>query len=299
MSEASLKKSCVCKRKCAPSRFLALNILIVTTIPNFIYGTAWKKEATTHLVELALASGFRAIDTANQAKHYSEALVGEALLTVAKNGISRDQLWLQSKFTSPDGQDHRLPYDPSADIATQVEQSFASSLEHLHTNYLDSYLLHGPYNNPLLGAEDFEVWKALEKIYHRGATKMIGISNVNLQQLEMLVAHAEVKPMFVQNRCYADRNWDAGVRNFCNKHGIFYQGFSLLTANPQIVRGTTVTTLAKKYHIESEQIIFRFCQQLDMIPLTGTSNEQHMKADLNISNFELLDEEIESITNLS
>ena len=173
------------------------------TIPNFIYGTAWKKEATSQLVELALKSGFKAIDTANQAKHYSETLVGEALLTIAKNGISRDQIWLQSKFTSIDGQDHRLPYNPKADIATKVEQSFASSLEHLHTDYLDSYLLHGPYNHPLLGSEDFEVWKALEKLHQSGAAKMIGISNVNLKQLEMLVASASIKPMFVQNRCYA------------------------------------------------------------------------------------------------
>lgn len=104
-------------------------------IPDFIYGTAWKKEATTDLVELALKCGFRAIDTANQAKHYSEALVGEAL---QRSKIKRGEIWLQSKFTSIDGQDHRLPYDANADIATQVAQSFASSLKHLHTDYLDS-----------------------------------------------------------------------------------------------------------------------------------------------------------------
>ena len=85
-------------------------------IPNFIYGTAWKKEATANLVELALKSGFRAIDTANQAKHYSESLVGDALINAAKNGISREQIWLQSKFTSIDGQDTRLPYNPKADL---------------------------------------------------------------------------------------------------------------------------------------------------------------------------------------
>lgn len=259
------------------------------TIPEFIYGTAWKKEATTDLVELALKSGFRAIDTANQAKHYSEALVGEALL---RSKISRDEIWLQSKFTSIDGQDHRLPYDSKADLATQVKQSFASSLEHLHTDYLDSYLLHGPYNHPLLGAEDFEVWKVLEELHKKGAAKMIGISNVNLEQIKMLVKSASIKPMFVQNRCYAKRGWDEGVRNFCLENNIYYQGFSLLTANPQIVKNPAVTEIAKKYKVESEQIIFRFCHQIGMIPLTGTSDEKHMRADLNILNFELLDKEI-------
>ena len=55
------------------------------TIPSFMYGTAWKKEATTHLVQLAVASGFTAIDTANQLIHYQEALVGDALL-IASSG---------------------------------------------------------------------------------------------------------------------------------------------------------------------------------------------------------------------
>jgi len=174
-------------------------------IPNFIYGTAWKKEATANLVELALKSGFRAIDTANQAKHYSESLVGEALINAAKNGISREQIWLQSKFTSIDGQDTRLPYNPKADLTTQVKQSFASTLEHLHTNYLDSYLLHGPCNYPLIGSEDFEIWQALEELHQTGVAKMIGISNVNIKHLEMLVAGSSIKPMFVQNRCYANK----------------------------------------------------------------------------------------------
>ncbi len=67
---------------------------MVENIPNFIYGTAWKEESSAHLVELALKSGFRAIDTANQAKHYSEALVGEALLKMAKNGIISNPIFI-------------------------------------------------------------------------------------------------------------------------------------------------------------------------------------------------------------
>ena len=107
-------------------------------IPSFMYGTAWKKEATARLVELAFDAGFRAIDTANQLIHYDEALVGRALVALEKQGIARDALFLQTKFTSVDGQDHRTPYDPSADLETQVGQSFDSSLAHLHTDYLDS-----------------------------------------------------------------------------------------------------------------------------------------------------------------
>ena len=125
------------------------------TIPSFMYGTAWKKEATTRLVQEAVAAGFTAIDTANQLIHYQEALVGEALVELAKQGTPRDRLFLQTKFTSANGQDHRTPYDPQADLTTQVRQSFDSSLNHLHADYIDSYVLHGPQYRRGLGAGDW------------------------------------------------------------------------------------------------------------------------------------------------
>ena len=202
-------------------------------IPSFMYGTAWKEEATTELVQLAVTSGFRAIDTANQLIHYQEALVGEALQTVRKEGIERDALFLQTKFTSADGQDHRTPYDASADLTTQVRQSFDSSLTHLCTEYVDSYVLHGPHQRRGLGEADWEVWAAMEGLYQSGKTKMIGISNVTAGQLALLCEQANVKPMVVQNRCFAAVGWDKEVREICQAQGIIYQGFSLLTANRQ------------------------------------------------------------------
>ena len=123
-------------------------------LPSFMYGTAWKKEATAGLVVQAVEAGFRAIDTANQLIHYDEARVGEALLQLAQQGIGRDQLFLQTKFTSVNGQDHRTPYDPTTSLTSQVQQSFESSLQHLHTDHLDSYVLHGPYSRRGLGKED-------------------------------------------------------------------------------------------------------------------------------------------------
>ena len=114
-------------------------------IPRFLYGTAWKEDDTERLALLALRQGFRGIDTANQRKHYDEAAVGRAVSGFLNEGaIARDDLFLQTKFTFRDGQDHRLPYDSSASIAAQVEQSFASSLSHLGVETIDSYLLHGP-----------------------------------------------------------------------------------------------------------------------------------------------------------
>ncbi len=265
------------------------------TIPSFMYGTAWKKDATARLVQLAVRSGFSAIDTANQLIHYSEALVGEALLALDKEGTKRDQLFLQTKFTSTGGQDHRTPYDASADITTQVGQSFESSLEHLHTDYVDSYVLHGPYSRVGLGAADREVWAAIEGIYKTGRTKMIGISNVTAGQLRQLCEQAEIKPMVVQNRCYAVLAWDKEVREICQAHDIIYQGFSLLTANQEVLRDPEVHAIAKRVGTGPLQVIFRFAMEVGMVPLTGTTSEQHMKEDLQVGNIELLPEETKLI----
>src|SRR5512145_792290 len=112
---------------------MALKAYNNVPVPSFMYGTAWKKEATAQLVQLAVASGFRAIDTANQLIHYQEALVGEALRALENKGIKRDTLFLQTKFTPVGGQGGQTPYDASADLTTQVRQSFASSLTHLYT----------------------------------------------------------------------------------------------------------------------------------------------------------------------
>jgi len=268
-------------------------------IPSFMYGTAWKKEATRELVQLAVASGFRAIDTANQLIHYEEALVGEALQAVAKKGIKRDTLFLQTKFTSAGGQDHRTPYDASADLTTQVRQSFDSSLTHLCTEYVDSYVLHAPYSRRRLGEADWEVWAAMEDLYQSGKTKMIGISNVAAGQLAQFCEQANLKPMVVQNRCFAALGWDKEVREICQAEGIIYQGFSLLTANREVLADPEIRTIAKRLGASTAQIIFRFAMQIGMLPLTGTTSQQHMKEDLQAEQLALSTEEIERIETIA
>jgi diketogulonate reductase-like aldo/keto reductase len=264
-------------------------------LPLWMYGTAWKKEATAQLVQQAVAAGFTAIDTANQLIHYQEALVGDALQALAKQGIKRESLFLQTKFTSVNGQDHRTPYDVKADLTTQVKQSFDSSLSHLHTDYLDSYVLHGPYSRYGLGAADWEVWAAIEGIYESGKTKMIGISNVTAEQLALLCERARHKPMVVQNRCYAAMGWDKEVREICRTHTIIYQGFSLLTANQGVLVEPDVRAIATRLGAGIAQVVFRFAMQIGMLPLTGTTNPQHMKEDLQSDQFTLTAEDIQLI----
>src|SRR5207248_2715443 len=137
------------------------------------------------LTEMAVRAGFRGIDTANQRRHYHEVGVGEGLAAAYRAGIvTRADLFLQTKFTSRDGQDHRLPYDPAAKPAIQVEQSLASSLEHLRTDHVDSFVLHGPSSGSGWTDTDAEVWQAMVRERAAGRTKFLGVSNVSFRHLE-------------------------------------------------------------------------------------------------------------------
>ncbi|HSM07894.1 MAG TPA: aldo/keto reductase [Gemmatimonadota bacterium] len=265
-------------------------------VPTFIYGTAWKEELTGPLVARSLHAGFRGIDTANQRKHYHEAGVGVALTRSFERGaLRRDELFVQTKFTFPAGQDHRIPYDRHASVAEQVEQSFESSLEHLGVERIDSYVLHGPTVSSGLGDADREAWRAMEALHEDGRARLIGVSNVRPDQLELLCEFAEVPPAFVQNRCFARMGWDAEVRRVCDERSIVYQGFSLLTANPEVLGRPALADMAERHERTRPQLIFRFALQLGMIPLTGTKDPRHMEQALEVYDFELSDEEIAAI----
>jgi len=264
-------------------------------VPTFVYGTAWKEDATAPLARAALDAGFRGIDTANQRRHYFEAGVGEALAGAFAAGIARADVFLQTKFTYAGGQDHRLPYDPKAPLARQVEQSFVSSLEHLGVDWLDSYVLHGPSLRQGLSADDGEAWNAMERLHGAKKTRLLGVSNVTLRQLEELWAQATVKPAVVQNRCFATMGWDRDVRAFCRERGMLYQGFSLLTANPDVFRFRLVHELARRRGTTRAQLVFGFALQVGMVALTGTTSAEHMAEDLRAYDVALAPEEVRAI----
>ena len=264
-------------------------------VPAFLYGTAWKEDATAPLARAALDAGFRGIDTANQRRHYFEAGVGEALAGALAAGLAREDIFLQTKFTYAGGQDHRLPYDPAAALATQVAQSFANSLEHLGVAHLDSYVLHGPSVRRGLSDDDWETWAAMERLHGEGKTRLLGVSNVTLAQLEELYRRASVKPAVVQNRCFAAMGWDREVRRFCAERDILYQGFSLLTATPDVFRFRFVHEIAARKGMTLPQVVFRFALEVGMVALTGTTSRAHMEEDLRVCDFALEPEEVRAI----
>jgi diketogulonate reductase-like aldo/keto reductase len=268
--------------------------------PEFLYGTAWKEDRTAALTELALRSGFRGIDTANQRRHYVEAGVGEGLAAAYRAGlVTRADVFLQTKFTYRHGQDHRLPYDPAAPLPMQVAQSMASSLEHLGTDHVDSYVLHGPASGRDWTEDDVDAWAAMVRERDLGRTRWLGVSNVSLRHLLQLEATGAERPAFVQNRCFARLGWDRAVRAFCAERGIVYQGFSLLTANPEVLQHPLVGRLAARETASPAQIVFAFARAVGMLPLTGTSDPRHMTQDLAGLRLSLSLEEVRTIEALA
>ena len=270
----------------------------MVSIPNMIYGTAWKKEDTTILVQEAILSGFRAIDTACQPRHYREDLVGVALENLYNSGhIKREDLFIQTKFTPINGQDlNNMPYNQGDDVLTALNKSFETSKKNLKTDYIDSYLIHSPFGP----SSDFiSVYKRMEEYVQNKEIKIIGISNCyDLNLLEFIYDNAKIKPKVVQNRFYKESDYDKEIREYCKKKDIYYESFWSLTANPHLLSSKIVIDLANKYDKSIPQIFYKFLNQIGIIPLNGTTSKTHMIEDLDIINFSLDLKEIESIKEL-
>jgi len=266
-------------------------------LPNIIYGTAWKKDATTALVIEAVKNGFRAIDTACQPKHYAEEKVGDALSLLYKEGFKRSELFLQTKFTPLAGQDpNKIPYDKNAPLKEQVAQSFEVSKKNLQTEYIDSYVLHSPL---FPSSHLLQVWKAMEDIYKRSEALHLGISNCyDLQVLKKLYESCEIKPAFIQNRFYKESEYDKELRLWCDTKNIRYQSFWSLTANPHLLGSETVIKLAIKYKKSEAQIFFNFLHSLNITPLSGTTTPKHMIDDVTAFDFTMESSEYKAIESL-
>lgn len=266
-------------------------------MPKIIYGTAWKKDKTKELVLKALELGYRGIDTACQKRHYNELGVGDAVKTFIQSheGMKREDLFIQTKFTSIGGHDLKdLPYNLNSSFEDQVFQSFSKSKENLGVTFVDSYVLHSPMRDL---KETLSVWSAMEHLVTKGEVKQLGISNCyDLDYLKALCSSVKIKPSIVQNRFYGDTNFDGSLRSWLKTQGIYYQSFWTLTGNRFLLESKELINITKEVHGKTpEQILLRYVMDLDIVPLTGTKSEKHMKDDLEILNMKLSQSHIESI----
>jgi diketogulonate reductase-like aldo/keto reductase len=250
--------------------------------PYMMYGTAWKKEKTADLVADAIRSGFRFIDTACQPKHYNEPGVGEGIVTAMKElGLQRSDLFIQTKFTSVDGQDpDRIPYDKNAPLQEQVMQSVQVSLRNLATTYIDSLVMHSPMRRM---EDTILVWKQMEELVDAGVVRQIGISNCyDPKKFITIYNEARIKPSVLQNRFYPDSGFDVELRRFCRDHGVKYQSFWTLTGNIRALRNSRVVQMAKSKELTEMTLMYAFMMRMGHIPLCGTTSKAHMLEDVAI-----------------
>jgi diketogulonate reductase-like aldo/keto reductase len=254
-----------------------------TNCPQILYGTAWKGEATATLVAQAVRTGFRGIDTAAQPKHYDERRVGEGLAdAMRETGLTRQQFFLQTKYTSIRGQDlsKPLPYDASAPLAEQVAQSISSSLENLKISYLDSLVLHSPLETL---QETMMVWRAFEKAIDAKLVLQLGISNCyDVELFKAIFEEARIKPRVLQNRFYVVSGFDVDLRKFCLDKNVMYQSFWTLSANDAAINSPDFAAVARKYHLTPSQAMYAFARSVGVVPLCGTKSIDHMKQDLDV-----------------
>ena len=262
-----------------------LGLLKRLKMPRMIYGTAWKKDKTSSLVVESLKTGFRGIDTAGQRAHYNQAGVGAGIAEwLRSTSASREDLFLQTKFSPGQHEEEDMPYNPRDSLFDQVQESASVSLSELKTNYIDSYLLHAPL--PTI-EEIMEVWASFESLVQQNKVKYLGISNFYQPHIVQLIyERATVKPKVIQNRFYSEMGYDKEIREFCSKNDIVYQSFWTLTANDHVL-----------YQYDSDsrnnaiRDLYRFVMQEGIVPLNGTTSSEHMKEDIKLLDAPPLDKE--------
>ncbi|KAH8593343.1 putative aldo-keto reductase [Bisporella sp. PMI_857] len=260
-----------------------------TTIPKLVYGTAWKKDSTADLVYQAIKAGFRGVDTAAQPRHYREKLVGDGIKRAIKEGIvTRDQLYIQTKFTPPSGQDpNNMPYTLQQSFEDRIHASIASSLYNLQTldsidSYIDCLVLHSPFSSI---AETVKAWEIFSTyVPHR--IRALGISNTSLAILHALFDEMKTKPAVVQNRFYGDTGWEVPLRRYCREQGIVFQSFWTYTGNPKLIGSKVVQELSKEFvllGINDPTVMALYSLVIGLEGVTvldGTTRPERMKGDL-------------------
>ncbi|WP_371825509.1 aldo/keto reductase [Pontibacillus sp. ALD_SL1] len=232
-------------------------------------------EEVINSVKWALEHGYRSIDTA--AAYKNEEGVGQAL---KDSGLSRDEIFVTSKLWNSDqGYEETL-------------QAFETSLEKLGLDYLDLYLIHWPVEGKYK-----ESWKAMEKLYHDGKIRAIGVSNFHPHHLDDLLKDAEVTPVINQVELHP-KLAQQEVRDYCEKHDIVVEAWSPLMQG-QILEEPVIQELAEKYNKTAAQIVIRWDLQIGIVTIPKSTKQHRIQENADVFDFELTDEEVVKITELN
>lgn len=217
----------------------------------------------------ALEAGYRLIDTANA--YVNEKAVGRAM---KKSGVPREEIFLETKLW------------PSF---YEQEDAVEKTLERLDTDYIDLLLIHQPAGNYMAG------YRLMEKAYKEGKVKAIGLSNFDEEKIQEILDNCEVKPAVLQTEVHP-YSQEKELKKFLEKEGIVIQAwYPLGHGDKALLQDQVFTALAEKYGKSNAQIILRWHIQDGNIVIPGSKNPDHIKANFDLFDFELSEEEMKQI----
>lgn len=221
----------------------------------------------------ALQDGYRLIDTANA--YVNEKAVGRAM---KKSGIARENIFLETKLW------------PSF---YEQEDAVEKTLKRLNTDYIDLLLIHQPAGNYIAG------YRLMEKAYKEGKVKAIGLSNFTMEQIQEILDVCEVNPAVLQTEVHPYFQEDE-LKEFLAKEDIAIQAwYPLGHGDKALLEESVFTRLAEKYGKSNAQIILCWHIQAGNIVIPGSKNPDHIRANFELFDFALSDEEMSEIAALN
>ncbi|MBO3076302.1 MULTISPECIES: aldo/keto reductase [Mammaliicoccus] len=235
------------------------------------------EEDVERVVNTAIEAGYRAIDTAWFYKN--EKALGHAL---NKIDIDREELFITTKLWNDfQGYDETI-------------KAFNDSLESLQLKYIDMYLIHWPCPEDNLFVETYQ---ALEKLYKEGKIKAIGVCNFKEHHLEKLLAETEVVPAVNQVEFHPKFN-QKELQTYCESKGIKVMAWSPLMRGGEWLDNPVLKNIAEKYNKTVAQVIIKWHIQQDRLVIPKSQNDNRIRENFDVFNFELSDEDIIEIDNL-
>ncbi len=223
-------------------------------------------------VKSALQAGYRLIDTANA--YVNEKAVGRA---IRKSGIARNEIFLETKL-----------WPSFYEQADAVEKT----LERLDTDYIDLLLIHQPAGNYIAG------YRLMEKAYKEGKVRTIGLSNFTIAQIQEILAVCEVKPAILQTEVHPYYQ-EPELKQFLAQENMVIQAwYPLGHGDKALIEEPVFSELAAKYGKSNAQIILRWHIQSGNIVIPGSKNQDHIRANFDLFDFELEDADMAKIAAL-
>jgi diketogulonate reductase-like aldo/keto reductase len=234
-------------------------------------------EETEQVLAWAFEDGYRHIDTA---KHYgNEASVGKAF---RKSGLKRKDVWVTTKLWPTDF--HR------------PRRALEASLGRMGFDYVDLYLIHWPTPVEIPGF-DKQLWKSMERLADEGLCKAIGVSNYLIPRLQKTLGFANIPPAVNQVRC-SPFHYPKALHEFCQKHGVAFEGYSPLTEGSQL-SNPVLMEVARKYRRTTAQVALRWALQKGIIVIPKSQNKERIRQNAHLYDFSLNDEDMQRFDALS